>query len=102
MIFTACPAPAGSSGSTTHRETSLDTLLTRIEAELKAANELSTLAQDWNAVYTVNRTLEATVLRRYTRDDIKDMVRTAGFDIIRENSSTYCDAVMLLHAKKRG
>jgi len=88
--------------STTHRETSLDTLLKRIEDELKAANELSALAHDWNAVYTVNRTLESTVLRRYTRDDIKDMVQTAGFDIIRENSSTYCDAVMLLHAKKRG
>jgi ubiquinone/menaquinone biosynthesis C-methylase UbiE len=94
--------PGGSFGlSTTHRDTSLDTLLTRIEAELKAANELSALAHDWNAVYTVNRTLESTVLRRYTRDDIKDMVQTAGFDIIRENSSTYCDAVMLLHAKKR-
>jgi ubiquinone/menaquinone biosynthesis C-methylase UbiE len=87
--------------STTHRESNLDSLLARIEDELKAANKLSALASDWNAVYTVNRTLESTVLRRYTRDDIKDMVRTAGFDIIRENSSTYCDAVMLLHAKRR-
>jgi ubiquinone/menaquinone biosynthesis C-methylase UbiE len=88
--------------STTHRETNLDTLLGRIETELKSINQMDALADDWNAVYNVNRTLESNVLRRYTRDDIKDMVRTAGFDILKENASTYCDAVMLLHAKKRG
>lgn len=88
--------------STTHSETHLDPLLDRIEGELRAQQKLDALATDWNTVYKVNKGLETTIVRRHTRDEIKDMVKTAGFEIVKETPSTYCDAVMLLHARKKG
>lgn len=87
--------------STTHRETDLDTLLNCIETQLREDGKLAELAEDWNAVLKVNRRLEKTVVHQHSREDVKDMVQTAGFEIIKENPSTYCDAVMSLHVRKR-
>jgi ubiquinone/menaquinone biosynthesis C-methylase UbiE len=94
--------PGGVLGlSTTHRETSLDTLLNRIEENVKASGQQVALAEDLSAVLKVNRRLEKTVVKHYSREDVKEMLQMAGFDIIKEVPSTYCDAVMLLHARKR-
>jgi ubiquinone/menaquinone biosynthesis C-methylase UbiE len=87
--------------STTHRESDLDSLLNCIETQLREDGKLVELAEDWNAVLKVNRRLEKTVVHQHSRDDVKDMVQTAGFEIIKENPSTYCDAVMSLHVRKR-
>ena len=86
--------------STTHSESQLDSLLDRIELQLKAAGKLDELAGDWNAVYKVNKGLEGSIVRRHTREEIRDMLRTVGFEIIKDVPSTYCDAVMLVHARK--
>jgi ubiquinone/menaquinone biosynthesis C-methylase UbiE len=87
--------------STTHSETRLDPLLDRIEGELRAQHKLEALAEDWNTIYKVNKGLETTIVRRHTREEIKGMVETAGFEIIKETPATYCDTVMLLHARKK-
>lgn len=93
--------PGGVLGlSTTHRETKLDRLLNSIEAELKNRNLLESLASDWETVYNVNRNLEQNVVRRYTCDEVREMLALAGFEIIKDVPSTYEEAVMLVHARK--
>lgn len=95
--------PGGVLGlSTTHRETELDPLLNSIRADLEKTGRLTRCAQDWDTVYKVNKTLERTVVRRHTRDEIREMVGLAGFDIIKDVPATYEGSVMLIHARKRG
>lgn len=86
--------------STTHRDTYLTPLLNSIESELKRTGEIDNLASDWEAVRKVNRDLEKSGLRRHTRDDIREMVKMAGFEVIKEVSSTYEGSIMLLHLRK--
>lgn len=87
--------------STTHRDTNLDPLLNSIEETLKLKELREKLASDWETVYKVNKSLEKTVVRRYTRDQWREMLILAGFEITKEVSSTYEGAVMLIHARKR-
>lgn len=87
--------------STTHRETDLTPLLRGIKAELVKIGKFEKLAADYAAVEKVNRQLETSIVRRHTREQVKDMVRLAGFDIIREVPAAYEGAVMILHARKR-
>ena len=95
--------PGGVLGlSTTHSETQLDSLLDRIELQLKGAGKLEDLAGDWNAVYKVNKGMEKSIVRRHSREEIRDMLKTVGFEIIKDVPSTYCDSVTLLHARKDG
>ena len=93
--------PGGVLGlSTTHRETNLDPLLEQIEAELRRVGKLEKYAKDWDTVRQVNKELERTVVRKHTREEVREMVTLAGFEITKEVASTYEGAVMLLHARK--
>ena len=87
--------------STTHRETDLNPLLNAIEGELEKTGQLEKLSSDWDTVYKVNKSLEKTIVRRHTRDEIREMVDLAGFDVIKDVPAAYEGAVMIIHARKR-
>lgn len=87
--------------STTHSETRLDPLLARIKSTLQEDGHWDELAHDYERLRAANKEIEATIARRHSREEYRDWVRNAGFEIIREESSTYVDAVMMIHARKK-
>ena len=94
--------PGGVLGlSTTHRETDLNPLLNSIEAELRSQPDFDQLTDDLNIVRKINRMLEKTIVRRHTREEYLNWLELAGFEVTETVPSTYCDAVMLVHARRR-
>ena len=93
--------PGGILGlSTTHRETDLNPLLNSIEAELRSQPDFDQLADDLNNVRKINRMLENSVVRRHPREKYLEWIELAGFEVMEMVPSTYCDAVMLVHARR--
>lgn len=93
--------PGGVLGfSTTHGDTKLDRLLNTIKTRLSEAGKFDRLSRDYQLLVDVNRQIENTIARRYTREVYRDWVRAAGLTITRDVPSTYEDAVMLVHARK--
>jgi ubiquinone/menaquinone biosynthesis C-methylase UbiE len=93
--------PGGVLGlSTTHAEIELDSLLSSIKAQLEETGKYTALASDYKLVYDLNKAIEKEIAKRYTRDNYREWIRAAGFEIIRDVPSTYEDAVMLIHARK--
>jgi SAM-dependent methyltransferase len=86
--------------STTHRETRLDELLIAIKAHLVTTGKYEALAKDYLDLRKVNRDIERTIARRWTREEYQEFLRVAGFEITRVVPSTYHNAVMVLHARK--
>jgi ubiquinone/menaquinone biosynthesis C-methylase UbiE len=86
--------------STTHAETDLDPLLGSIKARLEETGKYHELASDYQLLKDLNKAIEKEIARRHTRDDYRQWVQAAGFEIIRDVPSTYEDAVMLIHARK--
>jgi ubiquinone/menaquinone biosynthesis C-methylase UbiE len=94
--------PGGVLGlSTTHAEVDLDPLLDSIKARLMEIGKYDALAGDFKLVQDANRSIEKTIAKRHTREQYREWVRAAGFEITRDVPSTYEDAVMLIHARKR-
>ena len=95
--------PGGVLGfSTTHKETSLDALLDAIDQHVKTRPDPEgQLRADYEIVKRVNRDIEVTIARRHSREEYWDYVKTAGFEVTRRTDSTYHDAVMLVHARKK-
>jgi ubiquinone/menaquinone biosynthesis C-methylase UbiE len=87
--------------STTHSEIDLDPLLASIKARLEEIGKYDELADDYKVVYDLNKAIEKGIAKRYTRDEYRDWVRAAGFEIIKDVPNTYEDAVMLIHARKK-
>ena len=56
---------------------------------------------DYDILERVNREIEREIARRYTREEYREWVEAAGFEIVRQVDSTYHNAVMLIHARKR-
>ncbi len=86
--------------STTHSESRLDPLLEDIKRQLQAAGRFDALANDYERLREANKQIELTIALRHTRDDYRQWLKAAGFEVIRDVPSTYEGAVMLLHAKK--
>ncbi len=95
--------PGGVLGfSTTHSETQLDELLGAIRAFHKQRPDRHRgWRADFDTLEKVNRDIEKTIARRHTRDDYQQFVRAAGFEVTQLVPSTYHQAVMVLHARKR-
>ena len=100
--------PGGRIGiSTTHRETSLDRLLNEIEVDVERrcasldSEAASRMRSDFELVERINKEIQRTIARRHTRHDYTSFVKDAGFEITHLENSTYLDAVMLIHARKR-
>jgi ubiquinone/menaquinone biosynthesis C-methylase UbiE len=94
--------PGGTLGfSTTHSETELGPLLGGIKARLEEIGKFDALADDYKLLYDINKAIEKDIAKRHTRDEYRQWVRAAGFKIMRDDPSTYEDAVMLIHARKR-
>ncbi|MBC8873408.1 MAG: class I SAM-dependent methyltransferase [Planctomycetes bacterium] len=87
--------------STTHSDTRLDPLLESIRSKLEEDGKLDEFARDYENVRAANKEIEKTIAGRRSRDDYRDYVRSAGFEIIRDEASTYVDAVMMIHARKK-
>jgi ubiquinone/menaquinone biosynthesis C-methylase UbiE len=87
--------------STTHSESELDTLLNSIRAQLQETGKYRDLVVDYHILRDVNKQIEKVMAKRHTREKYREWVRTAGFEIIKEVPSTYEEAVMLIHARKR-
>jgi len=88
--------------STTHADTRLDPLLDDIKRELKEKGRLRELADEYERVRDANKDIELTIACRRTRADYCEFIEAAGFEITKRVDSTYCDAVMLLHARRSG
>lgn len=86
--------------STTHFETQLDPLLDDIRRELKQSGRFDALAADYERLHDANKDIEVTIARRYRRDEYREFLGSAGFEITRCVDSTYVGAVMVLHARK--
>ena len=94
--------PGGVLGlSATHAEVDLDPLLDSIKARLMEIGKYDALAGDFKLVQDANRSIEKTIAKRHTREQYREWVRAAGFEITRDVPSTYEDAVMLIHARKK-
>jgi len=87
--------------STTHSGTELDTLLNSIKARLVEAGQYNELSGDYQILYDVNKQIEKVIAKRHTRDEYREWIRAAGFEIIKDVPSTYEDAVMLIHAMRK-
>jgi len=88
--------------STTHSETHLDPLLERIKQVLRENRKLGSLRDDYENVHAANKEIEQTIARRHSRNKYREWLKHAGFEIIKEEPSTYEGAVMLIHARKNG
>ncbi len=95
--------PGGVVGmSTTHRDTKLDELLTAIEGDLKEREaEYPDWPGDFALLEQINRDIEVSIARRHTRESYRQFFEVAGFEISRVVDSTYHNAVMVIHAKKK-
>jgi ubiquinone/menaquinone biosynthesis C-methylase UbiE len=87
--------------STTHSDTKLDPLLNNIKSRLKDTRRYDQLSADFQVVHDVNKQIEVAIARQHTRDEYREWIKAAGFDIVLDVPSTYSDAVMLIHAKKK-
>ncbi|MCO6454259.1 MAG: methyltransferase domain-containing protein [Pirellulaceae bacterium] len=87
--------------SATHSETRLDPLLDAIEHWLIESGRYERLKHDYEVVRKSNKQIERDIARRHTRDEYRQWVEHAGFDIIKDVPDTYERAVMLIHARKR-
>jgi len=85
--------------STTHSETDLDPLLKAIESHLKATGTFKEKEEHYRRVVEVNRDIQYSIARRYTREEYEQWLDQAGFRITYEKSS-YKDAVIVIHARK--
>jgi ubiquinone/menaquinone biosynthesis C-methylase UbiE len=86
--------------STTHSETSLDSLLTSLREWLDETRQFEARSADYQLVFDLNKQIEKEVARRNTREQYRQWTVAAGFEIIRDVPTTYEDAVMLIHAIK--
>jgi ubiquinone/menaquinone biosynthesis C-methylase UbiE len=95
--------PGGVIGfSTTHQETNLDELLAGIRAHLEATGKFAKLQVDFDVLQRINRDIEKSIARRFSRKQYLSYAQQAGFELTRIVDSTYHNAVMLVHAGKSG
>jgi 2-polyprenyl-3-methyl-5-hydroxy-6-metoxy-1,4-benzoquinol methylase len=85
--------------STTHSETSLDALLAAIEGELKAQNAFNAKEEHYRRVVAINRDIECTTAKRYSKEQYVAWLEEAGFEVV-HNFSSYKGAVVVIHACK--
>ncbi len=86
--------------STTHQTTDLEPLLGAIKKQLETIGKFDSLANDYERLCEANRDIQKTIACRYSTDQYREWVKLAGFQIIKDEPSTYVDAVMLIHALK--
>jgi len=85
--------------STTHAETHLDSLLAAIECELKEKGTFRVKEEHYRRIVAVNKHIEYTIARRYSREQYIAWLEQAGFEIM-YNAPSYKDAVIVVHARK--
>ena len=85
--------------STTHAETNLDPILTALEKELKDKGTFKSKEEHYRRVAAINKDLEATTARRYTREQYQAWLEEAGFEIT-YNEPSYKNAVIVIHARR--
>jgi ubiquinone/menaquinone biosynthesis C-methylase UbiE len=85
--------------STTHSETDLDPLLSAIEKQLRKEGTYVANEAHFKRVYEVNKSLENTIVKRYTSEEYISWVEAAGFEIIKIIPHAYEGAVMIVHAR---
>ena len=94
--------PGGVLGlSTTHAGVCLDPLLKKIEKTLQKKHIFDGLVDDYQRLKEINKEIERTMARRVSAAEYEELVRHAGFQILRLEEYTYERAVMLIHARKR-
>lgn len=87
--------------STTHSETELDALLSNIKLRLIDTDQYDKLSSDYQILYDENKQIERASAKRHTRDNYREWIRAAGFEITKDVPSTYEEAVMLIHARRK-
>jgi 2-polyprenyl-3-methyl-5-hydroxy-6-metoxy-1,4-benzoquinol methylase len=85
--------------STTHSETNLEPLLAAVESELKANGTFRAREEHYRRVVAINKDIEYTIARSYSREQYATWLEQAGFEIA-YNKSSYKDAVIVIHARR--
>jgi ubiquinone/menaquinone biosynthesis C-methylase UbiE len=83
------------------KRTRLDKLLKRIKSDLKARGVFDELEQDFERVRIINERRLAQWLYRWSVDEMKEMLRDAGFrDVFYATDRAYCGQSMVIGARK--
>lgn len=83
------------------KKTKLERLFARISEDLKAEGKDVELAEDYNRVWDINRNILTSSLYRWTVDDMKDLLKEAGFSkITYKTDAAYAGQAMLVAARK--
>jgi SAM-dependent methyltransferase len=83
------------------KSTDLERLFARMAADLKSAGKMVEVREDFDRVCDINRNILSENLYRWTVDDVKQMLRTAGFgEITYATDAAYAGQSMIVCAKK--
>lgn len=85
--------------STTHSNTSLDSLLEAIKEDLVVKGKFEEKQEHYQRLVSVNREIESHLARRYSLEQYREWLSEAGFEILRSEPK-YFDAVQVMHARK--
>lgn len=84
------------------KQTDLTSLFDRIAADLNASRQMTELREDFLRVYDINKNVLNASLYRWTVDDMRNMLRSAGFgECVYATDSAYAGQAMVVVAKKR-
>jgi ubiquinone/menaquinone biosynthesis C-methylase UbiE len=85
------------------KDTNLDVLFDRIERDLRSRGMFDELKDRFEHVYNMNRLRLKPFLHRWTIDELKEILSSAGFSkFIHSSESIYAGQSMLLCARKAG
>lgn len=83
------------------KSTDLERLFSRMAADLRSSGKLDDLREDFERVCDINRNILSPNLYRWNVDDMKDLLRQAGFgEITYATDSAYAGQAMIVCAKK--
>ena len=83
------------------RKTKLEELFAQISRDLKSSRRMDELKEDYNRVWDINRYILSSNLYRWSVDDMKGMLKSAGFtEIEYDTDSAYAGQAMIVAARK--
>jgi len=83
------------------KKTDLEVLFARISDDLKASGQMAELADDFQRVWDINQTVLRSILFRWTVEDMRDLLRSAGFSkIVYSTDSAYAGQAMIVVATR--
>ena len=84
------------------KKTDLKKLFARIDADLRASERMAELGEDFQRVWDINQTVLSPSLYRWTVNDMKQLLQSAGFgEFVYTSDSAYSGQAMIVVARKQ-